>query len=180
MGTEISDSFAETLDPDRLVQHQLDRFQMMLPEILKSNGFYQKKLKAAGVKNPEEIQGFDDYRGLPFTTKDELSSDHRDHPPYGTNLTFPVDRYIRIHQTSGTRGDPLRWLDTEESWGMVGALLVSGLPRCGGALGGPDFFRFFIRPVHRILERSRRGPFPRSDVYPRGRNVLRAALERHL
>ncbi len=37
-------------------------------------------------------------------------------PPFGSALTFPVDRYVRIHQTSGTTGKPMYWLDTEESW----------------------------------------------------------------
>jgi phenylacetate-CoA ligase len=32
-------------------------------------------------------------------------------------LTYPLDRYTRLHQTSGTSGGrPLRWLDTAESW----------------------------------------------------------------
>ena len=38
-------------------------------------------------------------------------------PPFGTNLTYPLDRYTRLHQTSGSSGtQPLRWLDTAESW----------------------------------------------------------------
>ena len=38
-------------------------------------------------------------------------------PPFGTNLTYPLERYVRMHQTSGTSGTrPLRWLDTAESW----------------------------------------------------------------
>src|SRR5262249_16838586 len=31
-------------------------------------------------------------------------------------LTYPLARYCRLHQTSGTSGRPLRWLDTAESW----------------------------------------------------------------
>jgi phenylacetate-CoA ligase len=39
------------------------------------------------------------------------------HPPFGTNLTNPLEHYVRLHQTSGSSGDrPLRWLDTAESW----------------------------------------------------------------
>lgn len=53
---------------------------------------------------------------MPFTTKVELSDDQGANPPYGTNLTFNQGMYTRIHQTSGTTGEPLRWLDTEESW----------------------------------------------------------------
>src|SRR4029079_3574313 len=37
-------------------------------------------------------------------------------PPFGTNLTYPIERYARLHQTSGTTGQPLRLLDTAESW----------------------------------------------------------------
>src|SRR5205823_10383363 len=29
---------------------------------------------------------------------------------------YPLERYTRFHQTSGTSGAPLRWLDTPESW----------------------------------------------------------------
>ena len=47
-------------------------------------------------------------------------ADQLAHPPYGTNLTFPLERYTRFHQTSGTTGTPLRWLDTPETWnGLV-------------------------------------------------------------
>ena len=37
-------------------------------------------------------------------------------PPFGTNLTYPLTCYTRFHQTSGTTGQPLRWLDTPASW----------------------------------------------------------------
>src|SRR5690606_19420765 len=32
------------------------------------------------------------------------------------NLTYPLDDYIRFHQTSGTRGRPLIVLDTADDW----------------------------------------------------------------
>jgi phenylacetate-CoA ligase len=95
---------------------QLKKLQMMLAPVLRTNAFYRRKLGEAGVKRPEDVQTLEDYRGLPFTTKEELSADQTTHPPYGTNLTFSRERFIRIHQTSGTTGEPLRWLDTEESW----------------------------------------------------------------
>src|SRR5207248_2152489 len=46
----------------------------------------------------------------------ELIADQAAHPPYGSNLTFPLAQYTRLHQTSGTSGQPLRWLDTNKSW----------------------------------------------------------------
>ncbi len=57
-----------------------------------------------------------DLARLPFTTKAELAGDQAASPPWGTALTFPVDRYTRYCQTSSTTGSPLRWLDTNESW----------------------------------------------------------------
>jgi phenylacetate-CoA ligase len=54
---------------------------------------------------------------LPTLKKADLVADQAAHPPYGTNLTQPVDGYTRLHQTSGTTtGQPLRWLDTPRNW----------------------------------------------------------------
>ncbi|MEX0727230.1 MAG: AMP-binding protein, partial [Planctomycetaceae bacterium] len=46
-------------------------------------------------------------------------ADQRQHPLYGTNLTYPRGAYSRLHQTSGTTGQPIRWLDTPESWNWL-------------------------------------------------------------
>ena len=84
-----------------------------LPELVERNPFYRAKLVAAGISDAREVRSIAD---LPFTTKAELSEDQAAHPPFGTNLTYPLDRYVRLHQTSGTTGRPLRLLDTAESW----------------------------------------------------------------
>jgi phenylacetate-CoA ligase len=74
-----------------------------------TNSFWRERLHSIG--------GWDDFERLPLTSKADLLADQAAHPPFGTNLTFPVDRYVRVHQTSGSSGDqPLRWLDTPESW----------------------------------------------------------------
>ena len=75
-----------------------------------------QKWKAAGLAAAEDLRSWDDFSRLPFTRKAELGLDQAAHPPFGTNLTYPIDRYVRVHQTSGTSGAPLRWLDTQESW----------------------------------------------------------------
>jgi phenylacetate-CoA ligase len=110
------DKFMDTLGREALEQIQVRRLQAMLEPVLKSNEFYRRKLGEAGIRSPSEIRSFRDLRQLPFTTKVELSDDQVNHPPYGTNLTFALDNYIRIHQTSGTTGEPLRCLDTADSW----------------------------------------------------------------
>lgn len=81
-----------------------ERLRALLAEILPRNAFYARKLAGLGT---EEI---------PFTTKAELLADQQACPPYGSDLTYPRPRYCRLHQTSGTAGRPLRWLDTAESW----------------------------------------------------------------
>ena len=88
--------------------HQRDRLARMLPEIARSNRFYAPRLGPAPTA--------ESFAALPFTTKAELSADQSAHPPFGTNLTYPLERYVRLHQTSGTTGTPLRILDTAESW----------------------------------------------------------------
>ena len=102
------------------IQTQLYRFREMLASVLETNAFYRQKLTEAGITDSSDVQTLADYRKLPFTTKEELSADQVSHPPYGTNLTFPLEQYTCLHRTSGTTGSPLRWLDTAESWDWWG------------------------------------------------------------
>jgi phenylacetate-CoA ligase len=95
---------------------QLSRVRTLLA-LLTGNAFYTHKL--TGIR-PDDVRTPKDFARLPFTTKAELAADQAEHPPYGTNLTYAPERYSRLHQTSGTStGQPLRWLDTAESWEWV-------------------------------------------------------------
>jgi phenylacetate-CoA ligase len=94
---------------------QARRLSVLLAEALPLNRFYIQKLAAAGLE-PEELRTPADLRLLPFTTKAELLDDQQQSPPYGQILTYPLHRYSRMHQTSGSAGKPLCWLDTPESW----------------------------------------------------------------
>lgn len=110
------DRFAESLGRAALEELQLRRLQLMLEPVLEGNRFYRRKLEDAGLSKPDQIRSLDDYSRLPTTTKQELVDDQLAHPPYGSNLTYTRERYVRIHQTSGTKGEPLRCLDTADSW----------------------------------------------------------------
>ncbi len=103
----------QTADRDTIARYQLTRLRSGLQRILASNQFYQRKL--AGI-DPHSLTSFDALRALPFTYKAELVADQRDNPPYGTNLTSPLREYVRLHQTSGTTGHPLKIPDTMETW----------------------------------------------------------------
>ena len=110
------DRTLETLGGERLLGHQWRRLRAMAEELLASNQFVARRWRAAGVGSVEDLRGWDDFRRLPLTTKAELVDDQASNPPFGTNRTYALERYVRVHQTSGTSGSPLRWLDTQESW----------------------------------------------------------------
>ncbi|PYM33818.1 MAG: phenylacetate--CoA ligase [Candidatus Rokuibacteriota bacterium] len=88
----------------------------MARELLGSNAFVRAKWRAAGLATVDDLRGWDDFGRLPFTWKREFVEDQAAHPPFGTNLTYPLERYVRVHQTSGTSAEPIRWLETQASW----------------------------------------------------------------
>ena len=94
---------------------QSTRLVRLLSEVDGTNPFWTRKFSEARVKL-SSVSSIDDLATLPLIVKSELVEDHRLHPPYGTNLTYGPDACSRLHQTSGTTGKPLRWLDTPESW----------------------------------------------------------------
>src|SRR5437870_6932428 len=106
----------ENASRDAITVHQRESLRRLLGEILPRHRFYAAKLgpDAASLTDPANLAQF------PLTTKAELLADQQRNPPYGTLLTYPADQYTRLHQTSGTQGTPLRWLDTSASWnGML-------------------------------------------------------------
>src|SRR5688572_19543524 len=108
---------ASSVHPDRaaIESAQLEQLCSLVAELIPANKFYTQKLQAAGVGF--DVASLADFSArFPFTIKPELIADQMATPPYGTNLTYPLNRYTRFHQTSGTSGAPLRWLDTLESW----------------------------------------------------------------
>ena len=99
----------------KIESRQLEELRTLLAELIPANQFYARKLQNCSVTF--DVASLRDFSArFPFTSKPELAKDQRQHPPFGTNLTYPLNRYTRFHQTSGTSGTPLRWLDTPESW----------------------------------------------------------------
>jgi phenylacetate-CoA ligase len=140
----VYDPPLETLPSDRLRALQWQRFQAMAARLLAADGnpFVSGKWAAAGIRAARDVACWDDFQRLPFTHKSELVQDQAADPPFGTNLTYPLERYVRLHQTSGTSGPPLRWLDTPESWDWW--IRCWGFVLAGAGLGPADrvFFPF--------------------------------------
>jgi phenylacetate-CoA ligase len=106
--------------PKRLViaTNHMEQLRALLVAIIPANAFYARKFEAAGIGR--KISSLGQFSAeVPFTLKRELVEDQHEHPPYGTNLTYPLDQYVRYHQTSGTSGAPLRWLDNAASWSWM-------------------------------------------------------------
>lgn len=112
-------TFPESLSAEVIEARQLDRVRQLLSQILPHNKFWQSRLEAVGfsVDDVPQLKSLEQFYQLPLTSKLDLVADQSAAPPYGTNLTFPVSDYSRLHQTSGTStGQPMRWLDTSDSW----------------------------------------------------------------
>lgn len=100
----------ESLEPWALRQHQLARLSALLATILPANRLYAEKL--SGVTLP--IRSFEQLDRIPFTYKEELID--RQHGDLAANQTYPIEHYVRYHQTSGTSGRPIVVLDTAADW----------------------------------------------------------------
>ena len=115
------------------------RLHELLAAILPRNTFYASKLRGA---TPDSLLA-----SLPFTLKQDLIEDQQAHPPYGSNLTYSLDRYTRFCQTSATTtGTPMRWLDTPESWDWMIANWTRVYQAAGVGAGDRIFFAFSFGP----------------------------------
>lgn len=101
----------EQLDRTTLAQLQLVKLNKLLAVAIAENRFYREKL--GPLKLP--IESLDQLQSIPYTEKAELiDATHDDLGP--ANLTWPIERYVHYHQTSGTHGRPMAVLDTAEDW----------------------------------------------------------------
>lgn len=124
---------------------QLDRLRALIAAIVPGNRFYTARLAAAGID--AHLASLAEFSArLPFTRKEDLVSDQGAHPPFGSNLTLPLELYTRFCQTSGTTAKPLVILDTAESWEwMLGNW--AHIYRAAGLLPGDRiYFAFSFGP----------------------------------
>ena len=95
-----------------------------------------------GVQDPRDVSSWSDFTKLPRLTKAELTADQAAHPPFGTNRTYPLERYVRVFQTSGTTGPPIRWLETDASWTWWARCWATVFRAAGLGPGDRLFFPF--------------------------------------
>jgi len=117
-----------------------ERQSELLQLVLERNPFQRARLEALGLGSSP---GLND---LPPLTKRELIADQSRHPPFGTNLTYPLERYTRLWQTSATTGPPLRVLDTAEDWSWWRGLFAHTLTVAGVEAGDRACLAFSFGP----------------------------------
>ncbi len=128
-----------------LAEQQLASLNTAIDIAVKGNAFYQSKIAdCGGSKGFDSLDAFSEK--MPFTTKRELGEDYGANPPYGTNLSYGLKDYTRLHQTSGTTGRPMAWLDTPESWAWIIGSWASIWRACGAKAGETAMFPFSFGP----------------------------------
>lgn len=88
---------------------QLRKLNAMLAAALE-HPLYRDRLKQITLP----IKSLDDLARIPPITKGELIAPQPGMP--GRQFALPGERYVRMHQTSGTSGHPMPVLDTPEDW----------------------------------------------------------------
>lgn len=142
---EYFDQEVETASRDETGTLQFKKLEALLRKVYASNSFYRNKFSQFGI-GLSQIRSLDDLRKLPFTTKREFEQDQEKNPPFGTNLTEPLENYAQYHQTSGTTGKPLKFLDTKESWAWRGKVACHILKGAGVSRGDRVLFPFNFGP----------------------------------
>jgi phenylacetate-CoA ligase len=90
----------ETMPRERLRALQLERLRALVARVYERVPFYHRKLEEAGA-NPDLLETLEDLQRLPFTRKADL----REHYP-DKLFAEPMERIVRLHASSGTRGKP--------------------------------------------------------------------------
>lgn len=105
--SHVSRAFWRTAERSALRDHQLTRLNQLLTRTVVDHPFYRDKYR--GVDLP--LESLEQLARLPLLEKRELIADG-----VASICGLPRQRYVRVHQTSGTTGRPLRLLDTPADW----------------------------------------------------------------
>ncbi len=132
-------------DRSRIEPVQTERLGALLNELRAGNVYYRERLEKSGLgTGPVTLADFS--ARMPFTSKMDLVWDREEFPPYGSNLTYPVERYSRYSQSSGTTRGPLPSLDTAESWSAMLDCWDRVYEAAGVPLSEKIFFAFSFGP----------------------------------
>ncbi|MBU1903282.1 MAG: phenylacetate--CoA ligase family protein [Proteobacteria bacterium] len=109
------DQETETLPRDRLKALQLERFRECMKYLYDNSPMYKRKYDEEGIK-PEDIRTLNDIQHVPFTIKEELRESQAQNPPWGDFMCVPPEEGVRVFQTTGTTGIPVKVLLNKKDW----------------------------------------------------------------
>jgi phenylacetate-CoA ligase len=98
MEVRFYDEQAETMEPVKLRELQMERLKWSLQYAYDNVPMYKKRFDEAGA-SPSQLKSPADLGRFPFTVKDDL----RDNYPFGL-FAVPMKDIVRIHASSGTTG----------------------------------------------------------------------------
>jgi phenylacetate-CoA ligase len=123
--TRMMDEKTETLSRGEMEAMQLERLAFTMQQARKTE-FYRRRLAEAGFAENFVPRDFDEFRRLPFTTKDDLRTAY----PYGL-LAEPLEKVIRLHASSGTTGIPTVIYHTSEDLDAWAEIVCRSLVAAG-------------------------------------------------
>lgn len=105
----------ETMNRQDLEKLQLSLLKRQLQYVYDKSPMYRRKYDQAGIK-PDDIHTLDDIRRLPFTEKEDLRESQERLPPWGDYICIPPEEGVRVFQTTGTTGTPVKILLNNTDW----------------------------------------------------------------
>ncbi len=105
----------ETANRRDLEERQLSLFKHQMQYVYDNSIMYRKKFDRAGIK-PADIQSLEDILRVPFTEKDDLRESQERHPPWGDFVCIPPEEGVRVFQTTGTTGTPVKIILNNTDW----------------------------------------------------------------
>jgi phenylacetate-CoA ligase len=109
------DEHVERMPQPTLLEHQLGQLRERLAYVHARSPFYRRKLDAAGIR-PDAVRTLEDVRRIPFTEKEELRLSQAANPPWGDFACISPREAVRVFQTSGTTGRPVRVMLSRGDW----------------------------------------------------------------
>ena len=105
----------ETLQREDLEELQLQRFRERMQYVYDRSPMYKRKYDEAGLK-PADIRTLDDIQNVPFTVKEELRESQAQYPPWGDFICIAPEEGVRVFQTTGTTGIPVKAILNKTDW----------------------------------------------------------------
>ena len=115
MDTHYWEKELETASRRDLENLQLSLFKGKMQYVYDNSPMYRQKYDQAGIK-PDDIGSLADIRRLPFTEKDDLKESQERQPPWGDCICIPPEEGVRVFQTSGTTGKPVKIILNNTDW----------------------------------------------------------------